>query len=89
MDDDIVDFMILTFARSRTLINAVMRPEIITQEKQMSILNEMSRELDLDAFVMKTVFKMMTKNKQYDDEYLNEAKDCCYSILKNIKDVEP
>ena len=39
MDDDIVDFMVLTFARSHTQVSAVMRPGFISQEKKMSIVN--------------------------------------------------
>ena len=48
----------------------------------------MSRELELDHFVMKTLFKVMTKNKSYDERYLSEAKDCCHSILKSLKDFD-
>ena len=70
MDNDIVDFMILTFTRSHTHISAVMRPGFITEEKQMSIVNEMSRELELDRFVMSTLFKVMTKSKSYDGRFL-------------------
>ena len=85
MDSDIIEFLILTFAKSHTRINAVMRPGVITQEQQMSIVSEMCRELDLDHFVMNTLFKVMTLNKSYDNRFLKEGKNCCYSILKDIE----
>ena len=71
IDNDIVDFLIITFAESHTRINAVVRTGIITHEKQMSIVNEMSRELDLDHFIMKTLFKVVTVDKSFDERYFD------------------
>lgn len=84
MDNDIIDFLIITFAESHTRINAVVKPGIITREKQMSIVNEMSRELDLDHFIMKTLFKVVTVDKSLDERYFDQVNDRGRYLLKKL-----
>ena len=81
VDNDIIDFLIITFAESQTRVDAVVRPGIVTREQQMHIVNEMSRELDLDHFVMKTLFKVVSQDKNFDERYFDEVKDRCRELL--------
>ena len=61
-----------------------MQPGVITRMKQMSIVNELSKELDLDLLIMKTLFKVVTIDKTIDDRYYEEVNDRCRYLLKKI-----
>ena len=45
----------------------------------------MSRELDLDHFIMKTLFKVVTIDKSFDERYFDEVNDRCRKLLARIK----
>ena len=75
IDPDIIEFLLVIFGEEPSRINAVVRPGFITREEQMRMVERLSKEFDLGAFVMKTFIKMVTVDKSVDEEYFTQFKD--------------